>query len=69
MPFFFHEHRDTSIDSRYIDKFPIPHFSNNFALRLRELVFESKNAKRKSDELLEQAKTHVEQLIEEAVKP
>ena len=58
-----------TIDSRYIDKFPIPHFSKNFALRLRELVFESKNAKRKSDELLQQAKTHVEQLIEEAVKP
>ena len=58
-----------TIDSRYIAKFPIPHFAKDFALRLRKLVSESKNAKRKSDELLEQAKVRVEQFIEEAVQP
>lgn len=57
-----------TIDSRYIAKFPVPHFAEDFALRLRELVSESKNAKRKSDELLEQAKGRVDQLIEEAVQ-
>ena len=54
-------------ESRYFTKFPVPNFAKDFALRLRELVSESKNVKRKSDELLEQAKVRVEQLIEEAV--
>lgn len=58
-----------TINSRYIAKFPIPHFAKNSALRLRELVSKSKNAKRNADELLEQAKVRVEQLIEEAVQP
>ena len=57
------------IDSRYIAKFPVPHFTKDFTMRLRELISESKNAKRKSDELLKQAKARVEQLIDEAVQP
>ena len=57
-----------TIDSRYITKFPVPHFAKDFALRLRDLVLQSKNAKRKSDELLKLAKARVEQLIEEAIQ-
>lgn len=37
--------------------------------KIAELTTEAKRARRKSDELLEQAKTRVEQLIEEAVTP
>jgi len=37
--------------------------------KIAELVTEAKRARRKSDELLEQAKTRVEQLIAEAVQP
>ena len=57
-----------TIDSRYITKFPVPHFVEDFALRLRELILESKNEKRKSDELLKQAKASVEKLIKEAIQ-
>lgn len=58
-----------TIDSRYIAKFPVPLFVEDLAHRVRELVVESKNAKRKSDERLGQAKARVEQLIAEAVQP
>jgi F0F1-type ATP synthase membrane subunit b/b' len=37
--------------------------------KIAELVTEAKRARRKSDELLDQAKTRVEQLIEAAVQP
>jgi hypothetical protein len=57
-----------TIDSRYIAKFPVPHFADDLAEQIRELVLTSKHAKRMSDELLEQATSRVEQLIEEAVQ-
>lgn len=52
-----------------IRKLRIPILSDWAMGRIAELATESKLAKRKSDELLEQAKTRVEQLIEEAVQP
>jgi len=58
-----------TIDSRYIAKFPVPLFSSDLAVRIQDLVLASKQAQQKSDELLEQAKTRVEQLIEAAVQP
>lgn len=58
-----------TIDARYISKFPVPLFADDIAAHVQELVLASKAAKRKSDELLEQAKTRVEQLIEEAIQP
>jgi hypothetical protein len=58
-----------TIDSRYIAKYPVPLFADDLAERIRDLVLASKRSQQKSDELLEQAKTRVEQLIEEAVQP
>ena len=58
-----------TIDSRYIAKFPVPLFDSALANRVRELVLQSASAVRKSEQLLEQAKTRVQQLIEEAVQP
>ena len=52
-----------------IRKLRIPTLSDWVMGRIAELATESKLAKRKSDELLKQAKTRVEQLIEEAAQP
>lgn len=57
-----------TIDSHYISNCPIPLFNNNISNRIRKLIIESKQAKRESNQLLEQAKTRVEQLIEEAAE-
>lgn len=61
--------KDPTIDSRYFAKFPVPLFADDLAERIQGLVLASKHAQQKSDELLEQAKTRVEQLIEAAVQP
>ena len=55
-----------SLPDDYLSKIPIPHFSEELCLDLTRLVKESMMAKRESKRLLEEAKTHVEQLIEEA---
>jgi type I restriction enzyme, S subunit len=57
-----------TIESRYIGKFPVPLFEDDFALKIRDLVMRSRNAKRESEGLLLKAKTRVEQLIEEAIE-
>jgi type I restriction enzyme S subunit len=57
-----------TIDSRYIARFPVPLFDGELASRIRDLVIHAKSALRESEQLLEQAKTRVEQLIEEAVQ-
>jgi restriction endonuclease S subunit len=57
-----------TIDSRYIGKFPVPLFNEDLAEKVRYLIIQSKDTNRKSLKLLEQAKTSVEQLIEEAVQ-
>ena len=46
----------------------IPILSNSIMNKLAELAIKSKQAKRESQQLLEQAKTRVEQLIEEAAE-
>lgn len=58
-----------TIDSLYVAKFPVPLFADDLAEKVREFVLASKHARRKSDELLAQAKARVEQLIEEAMQP
>jgi type I restriction enzyme S subunit len=55
-----------SLPDDYLSKIPIPHFSEDLCLELTRLVKESMMAKRESKRLLEEAKTRVEQLIEEA---
>ena len=57
-----------TIDSRYISKFPVPLFDHALAEEIKALIRKSKSAKQESEQLLEQAKTRVEQLIEEAVQ-
>lgn len=52
-----------------IRKLRIPLLPDSVMHQIANLVTESKRARRKSDELLAQAKTRVEQLIEAAVKP
>ena len=55
-----------SLPDDYLSKIPIPHFPEDLCLELTKLVKESMMAKRESKRLLEEAKTRVEQLIEEA---
>jgi type I restriction enzyme S subunit len=55
-----------SLPDDYLSKIPIPHFPEDLCLELTRLVKESMMAKRESKRLLEEAKTRVEQLIEEA---
>jgi restriction endonuclease S subunit len=57
-----------TIDSRYISKFPVPLFDHALAQEIKALIRKSKSAKQESEQLLEQAKTRVEQLIEDSVK-
>ncbi|WP_157640143.1 restriction endonuclease subunit S domain-containing protein [Lamprocystis purpurea] len=57
-----------TIDSRYIARFPIPLFDAELASRVQKLVMQAKSALRESEQLLEQAKSRVEQLIEEAAR-
>lgn len=58
-----------TIDSRYIARFPVPLFDAELANRIQQLVVQAKSALRESEQLLDQAKTSVEQLIEAAVQP
>ena len=58
-----------TIDSRYIARFPVPLFDAELAKRIQQLVVQSKSALRESEQLIDQAKTRVEQLIEAAVQP
>jgi len=46
----------------------VPLFAPDFANRISVLVIEARQAKRKSQRLLEEAKACVENLIEKAVK-
>jgi len=55
-----------SLPDDYLSKIPIPHFPEDLCLELTRLVKESMMAKRESKRLLEEAKTRLEQLIEEA---
>jgi hypothetical protein len=55
-----------TIESNYIDKFPVPIFERKLAQKIRNLVIQSKEAKKESQRLLALTKTRVEQLIEEA---
>ena len=57
-----------TIESNYLDNFPVPLFSSGFAGEIAELIQLSKKAQRKSRILLEEAKASVEQLIEEAIQ-
>ena len=57
-----------TIESDYIAKFPVPIFQKKLSTRVRDLVLKSRTTKKKSQELLDQAKTRVEQVIEEAVR-
>jgi restriction endonuclease S subunit len=57
-----------TIDSRYLSQFPVPFFPDALAEKIRELVITSKEAAQKSEQLLDQAKSRVEQLIEKAVQ-
>lgn len=56
-----------TIESTYLARFPVPLFDSGIAARISELVVAARQAKRDSECLLEEAKTRVEQLIEEAV--
>lgn len=58
-----------TIDSRYIARFPVPLFDDELAIRIQKLVVQAKGALRESEQLLDQAKAHVEQLIEAAIQP
>lgn len=57
-----------TIDSHYIRKLPVPLFEKDLASKVRQLVLDSKKAKIESQQLLEQAKRRVEELIEQAVQ-
>jgi hypothetical protein len=57
------------ITNRDISKLLIPYISDSFHQKITELVRQSIDKKQESKRLLEQAKTRVEQLIEEAVQP
>jgi len=57
-----------TIDSRYLSQFPVPCFPDALAEKIQKLVITSKKAAHKSHQLLDQAKSQVEQLIEEAVR-
>jgi len=56
-----------TIESNYISKFPVPNIEKKLTQKIQNLVVQSKNAKKESQRLLDQAKNRVEQLIEEAV--
>ena len=56
------------ITNRSILKLLIPYVSESFHQHITELVRQSIDKKQESKQLLEQAKTRVEQLIEEAVQ-
>ncbi len=58
-----------TIDSRYVARFPVPLFDAELAKHIQDLVVQAKSALYESERLLKQAKTRVEQLIEEAVQP
>lgn len=55
-----------SLPDDYLCKIPIPYFPEDLCLELTRLVKESMMAKRESQRLLEEAKSRVVQLIEEA---
>lgn len=57
-----------TIDSHYVSKLMIPIFERSVAEKIKKLIIDSKKAKNESQLLLEQAKSRVEQLIEEAVE-
>lgn len=53
-----------TIDSHYLGKFPIPNFSDELTNRISKLIVKAKEARKESEQLLEQAKKRVEELIE-----
>ena len=55
-----------TLDSKYLDSFPVPNFNNQISKKISDLISISIKNKRESKRLLEEAKTRVEQLIEEA---
>ena len=57
-----------SLPDDYLHKLPVPYFNDTLCERISELVIKSQNAKIESQQLLEQAKQRVEELIEQAVQ-
>lgn len=57
-----------SLPDEYLNKIPVPQFEANFCLKISELVKNSMIAKKQSQQLLSDAKSRVEQLIEAAAK-
>lgn len=57
-----------TIERNYLDNFPVPLFSLEFASEITELIHISRSAQQESRILLEEAKTLVERLIEEEIK-
>jgi len=57
-----------TIESRYLANFPVPIFDLELAMDISRLVTNARNALGEAKQLLEQAKTCVEQMIEEAVQ-
>ncbi len=55
-----------SLPDDFLSKIPIPKFSDEFALKVSEMIKNSMVAKKQSKDLLAEAKKRVEQLIEEA---
>ncbi len=55
-----------TLDSIYLDTFPVPNFNSEISLQISELILLSSKHIKESKRLLEEAKTRVEQLIEEA---
>lgn len=53
-----------SLPDNYLSKIPLPNFSSEFCRKINELVISSMEMKKKSKELLEEAKKQVEDLIE-----
>lgn len=57
-----------TIDSNYLANFQIPNFQADLAIEVSELVTLAKSAKKESEQLLDQAKSRVEELIEGAIQ-
>ncbi len=57
-----------TIDSHYLANFPCPLFQDSLAVTITNLIIQSKQAKKVSEQLLAQAKKRVEDLIEGASK-
>ena len=56
-----------TIEPRYISCFPVPRFDVCLANQISDLIIQSRDAKKKSQLLLAQAKQRVEELIEEGI--